>query len=168
MLGLSIQELSCVLFKSKVCFLQPSGSHTEAPLAFKAKCFRGSPSCCRAPRLGSQCAAWTPHSWGRTFAIVVVLSFVSRLFDDVGLDHPSSPSFLPCGSFFISLGFPAGLAGKESACNAGDLGNVGMIPGSGRSPGEGHSNPLRCSCLENPMDREAWWATGHRFAKSRT
>ena len=45
---------------------------------------------------------------------------------------------------------------KESACNAGDL---GLIPGSGRSPGEGNGNPLLYSCLENPMDRGAWWAT---------
>ena len=43
--------------------------------------------------------------------------------------------------------------GKESTCNVGDL---GMIPGSGRSPGEGNGNPLHYSCLENPMDREAW------------
>ena len=48
--------------------------------------------------------------------------------------------------------------GKESACNAGGLGS---IPGLGRSPGEGNSNPLQYSCLENPMDREAWWATVH-------
>ena len=50
------------------------------------------------------------------------------------------------------------LDGKESACNAGGLGS---IPGLGRSPGEGNSNPLQYSCLENPMDREAWWATVH-------
>ena len=49
-----------------------------------------------------------------------------------------------------------------SACNAGD---VGLIPGLGRSPGEGDGYPLH-SCLENPMDREAWWATGHGVAKS--
>ena len=47
---------------------------------------------------------------------------------------------------------------KVSACNAGDL---GMIPGLGRSPGEGNGNPLQYSCLENPMDRGAWWATVH-------
>ena len=50
-------------------------------------------------------------------------------------------------------GFPGGPEGKASACNAGDL---GLIPGLGRSPGEGKGNPLRYSCLENPMDREAW------------
>ena len=53
---------------------------------------------------------------------------------------------------------------KASACNAGDLGS---IPGSGRSPGEGNGNPLQYSYLENPMDGGAWWATVHRVAKSR-
>ena len=53
----------------------------------------------------------------------------------------------------FSLGFPAGSVGKESAGNAGDL---GWIPGSGRSPGEGNGNPLQYSCLENSMDRGAW------------
>ena len=56
-----------------------------------------------------------------------------------------------------------GSDGKESACSARDL-----IPGSGRSPGEGHGNPLLYSCLENPMDRGAWWATVHGVAKSWT
>ena len=63
------------------------------------------------------------------------------------------------------LGFPGGSEGKASACNAGDLGS---IPGSGRSPGEGNGNPLQYSCLENSMDRGAWWATVHGVAKSRT
>ena len=54
---------------------------------------------------------------------------------------------------------------KASACNAGDL---GLIPGSGRSPREGNGNPLQYSCLENPMDGGAWWATVHGVAKSRT
>ena len=55
--------------------------------------------------------------------------------------------------------------GKESACNAGD---PGSIPGFGRFPGEGHENPLQYSCLENPMDRGAWWTTVHRVAMSQT
>ena len=63
------------------------------------------------------------------------------------------------------LGFPGGSEVKASACNAGDLGS---IPGSGRSPGEGNGNPLQYSCLENPMDRGAWWATVHGVAKSQT
>ena len=45
---------------------------------------------------------------------------------------------------------------------------AGLIPGSARSPGGGHGNPLQYSCLENPMDREAWWATVHGVAKSQT
>ena len=53
--------------------------------------------------------------------------------------------------------------GKSSACNAGDL---GLVPGSGRSPGEGNGNPLQYSCLENPMDRGAWQAPVHGVAKS--
>ena len=61
------------------------------------------------------------------------------------------------------MGFPGGSDGEESACNAGDL---GLVPGSGRSPGEGKGNPLWYSCLDNPMDRGAWWATVHGVAKS--
>ena len=60
---------------------------------------------------------------------------------------------------------PGSSDGKESACNAGDL---GLIPGSGTSPGGGKSNPLQYSCLENSMDRGAWWAIVHGPAKSRT
>ena len=63
------------------------------------------------------------------------------------------------------MGFPGGSEVKASACNVGDL---GLIPGSGRSPGEGNGNPLQYSCLENPMDGGAWWATVHGVAKSWT
>ena len=58
----------------------------------------------------------------------------------------------------VTWSFPGGSDGKETARNAGDLGS---IPGLGRSPREGHGNPLQYSCLENPMDRGAWGATGH-------
>ena len=61
--------------------------------------------------------------------------------------------------------FSGGSNGKASVCNAGD---PGSIPGSGRSPGEGNGNPLHYSCLENPMDGGAWWATVHGVAESRT
>ena len=60
---------------------------------------------------------------------------------------------------------PQWLSGKESACNAGDL---GLIPGSERSLGEGHGNPLQYSCLENSMDSGDWQATVHGVAKSWT
>ena len=64
--------------------------------------------------------------------------------------------------------FLDGSADKESACNAGDTGDVGSIPGSGKSPGEENSNPLQCFCLENPMDRGAWQAIVHGLPKSQT
>ena len=63
------------------------------------------------------------------------------------------------------VGFPGGSDGKASACTAGD---PGLIPGSERSRGEGNGNPLQYPCLENPMDRGAWWATVHGVAESRT
>ena len=61
--------------------------------------------------------------------------------------------------------FPGGSDGKASAYNVGD---PGLIPGLGRSPGEGNGNPLQCSCLENPRDGGAWWAAVYRVAQSRT
>ena len=72
---------------------------------------------------------------------------------------------LDFASFIMFFGFPGSSDGKESASSAGD---PGLIPGSGRSPGEGSAYQLQYSCLENPMDREAWWATVHRIIKSRT
>ena len=70
------------------------------------------------------------------------------------------------GDYLLWLtGFPHSSDGKESVCSAGDLGS---IPGSGRSPGEGNGNPLQHSCLENPIDRGAWRATVLGVAKSQT
>ena len=63
------------------------------------------------------------------------------------------------------MDFPGGSDGKASVYNVGDL---GLIPGSGRSAGEGNGNPLQYYCLENPMDRGAWQATVHGVAKSWT
>ena len=63
------------------------------------------------------------------------------------------------------MGFPDGSEVKASACNVGDLGS---IPGSGRSPGEGNGNPLQCSCLENPRDGGAWWTAVYGVAQSQT
>ena len=57
---------------------------------------------------------------------------------------------------------------KNPLANAGNVRDESSIPGSRRSPGEGHGNPLQCSCLENPMDKGAWWATVHRVTKSWT
>ena len=63
------------------------------------------------------------------------------------------------------IGFPGDSLGRESACSMGD---PSLIPGSGRSPGEGNGNPLQYACLENPMDRGAWQATVHGVAKNQT
>ena len=65
--------------------------------------------------------------------------------------------------FICQYHVPSSLDGKASAYNVGDLGS---IPGSGRSSGEGNGNPLQYSCLENPTDRGAWWATVHGVTKS--
>ena len=75
-------------------------------------------------------------------------------------DIPWRRDRLPALAFF---GFPFGSAGKESTCNAGDLGS---IPGLGSSPGEGNGYPLQHSCLENSKDRGAWQATVDRVTKS--
>ena len=82
---------------------------------------------------------------------------------------------IPIRSFCISL-FPkwgwgaskVALVVKNLPTNAGDMRDMSLIPGWGRSPGGGHGNPLQCLCLENPVDREAWWATGHEVTKSQT
>ena len=65
----------------------------------------------------------------------------------------------------LAWSFPGGSNSKESACNVGDQGS---IPGSEGYPAEGNGNPLQYSCLENSMDRGAWWVTVHEVAKSRT
>ena len=78
--------------------------------------------------------------------------------------HWVPKSRAPLGTTYLltlSVGFPGGSDSKESVSNVGG-------PGSGRSPGEGNGNPLQCSCLENPMDRGAWWATVHGVSKRRT
>ena len=69
------------------------------------------------------------------------------------------PPFLSSESVFVS-------SGKETACSAARHKDLGLIPGSGRSPGGGRGNPLQYSCLENPMDRGTWWATVDRVTQS--
>ena len=69
------------------------------------------------------------------------------------------------GPNYLINGFPGDSRGKESACKLGDL---GLIPGLGRSPGEGAGNPLQYSCSENPMNRGTWQTTVHRVTLSQT
>ena len=74
--------------------------------------------------------------------------------------------YFPCKQKEVcNIVLPGGSEVKASTSNEGGLGS---IPGSGRSPGEGNGNPFQYSCLENPMDGGAWWATVHGVAKSRT
>ena len=63
---------------------------------------------------------------------------------------------------------PWWLSGQEFICNSGDWGDAGSVPGAGKSPGGGHGQPHQYSCLEKPMDRGAWPATGHGVAESQT
>ena len=74
--------------------------------------------------------------------------------------------------FYLLLGFgvriwslPGDTVVKNTSANAGDTRDTGLIPGLGRSPGEGNEDPLQYSCLENPKDRGDWWTTAHGFAK---
>ena len=66
------------------------------------------------------------------------------------------------------MDFSGGASGKDPPDIAGDVSDVGSIPGLGRSPGGGHGSPLQYSCLENVMDRGAWRATAYEVAKSQT
>ena len=69
---------------------------------------------------------------------------------------------------YYFMDFPSGSVVKNLPANAGATGDVGLIPGLGRSPGEGNGYPLQYSCLENLIDRGTWWATVHGVAKSQT
>ena len=71
-------------------------------------------------------------------------------------------------SYCVFLGFPGGASGKEPACWCRDIRDLGSVPGSGRSPGGGHGNPLQYSFLANPLDRGAWRAIVHGVTKSQT
>ena len=100
------------------------------------------------------------HDWATNTVSLFThtpVAFISYIFYDT------------CWWFVCNLlGLPRCLSGKESPCNAGVTGDMGSIPGSGRSPGGRHGNPLQYSCLKNPVDRGAWWATVHSVAKSWT
>ena len=95
-------------------------------------------------------------------ALYVQMFFNFSIFSS---DVSALSSFHPFRVLHFTKAFPGGSAGKASVYNAGDLGS---IPGSGRSPGEGHGNPLQYSCLRNPMDGGAWQTAVYGVAKSRT
>jgi len=78
------------------------------------------------------------------------------------LDVKLIPKFSLLQEYFCKWGFPGGSVVKNPPAK---VGHAGLIPGSGRSSGEGNGKPLQYSCLGNPMDRETWWATVHGVAK---
>ena len=87
--------------------------------------------------------------------------------------HVTKTSVPLWGAHMLNLGafktgFSGGAAGKKKKKTPANAGDAGLIRGSGRSPKGGHGNPLQCSCLENPMDRGAWWATVHGVSSSWT
>ena len=96
------------------------------------------------------------HNIYIVFAIIYILCIRHYKSSRDNLNHT--------GGYTLILGFPGGSDCKESACRVGD---PGSIPVLGRSPGERNVNLLQYSCLENPMDRGAWWATVHRVARVR-
>ena len=125
---------------------------------------------------------WTPNTRGQTTAIRRGGLMVGRLVFTVCfwfMRHYSAKSFKSrglLGQWNYSVwyyngryrGFPGGSAVKKPPANSGDTGDLGSIPGSGRYPGGGHGNPLQYSCLENPRDSGAGWATVHGVTKSQT
>ena len=90
--------------------------------------------------------------------LVQISAPTSRKFDSLALQRSLRICIEKMEPVHSNAVFPGGSDGKESGCNAGDL---GLIPESGRSSGEGNGNPLQYSCLENPMDRRAWRETVH-------
>ena len=111
----------------------------------------------------------------RLFLLVlhIIVALHRAILNKTGNSVCGTENIIPLSSQFalyslgkkIGQGFPGGLDGKESACNAGDLGS---IPVSGKSPGKGNVNPLQYSSLKNPMDRGAWWAEVHEVSQSQT
>ena len=98
---------------------------------------------------------------GERFVKIIQFNPYTSLDEEMRSGEVSSRKSKTCIS--RSQDFPGGLDGKVSAFNVGD---PGSILGSGRSPGGGNGNPFQYSCLQNPMDREAWRATDHRVVKS--
>ena len=107
-------------------------------------------------------------------SVIGIIVFTVSQIQNLGIILDFLPSYnLPLQMPHYLLGFPGG---KELGCpvvknppaNEGDVRDAGSIPGSGRSPGGEHGNPLQYSCPENPMERGAWWATVHGATKSQT
>ena len=110
----------------------------------------------------SICAEWLVISPVWLFGTPVAPRFLCPC------SFPGKNTRVGCHFLFQGSASQVSLVVKHPYANAGDIRDTGSVPGLGWSPGGGHGNPLQYSCLENSMDRGAWWATVHRFAKSQT
>ena len=121
---------------------------------------------------------WLPYFWtsnylSQFFKVILCTGFFCYLqhkdFEPIEIFHLSYKVLQELEfTLFFCNGLPWWCSHEESTSNAGDAGDMGSIPGSGRAPGEENDNLLQYSCLENPMDRGAWRATVHGVAKSWT
>ena len=159
----------CLKYISKLCFYGKA-KYSCSYIRF-TKCFLKIQNIMSFPKIFPQkmrSSSTSNFRISRRFAWVKGNYLVFNLEITLSSFHSYELDYSWCWEFCYSQsirGFLGGSDGKESAYNAGDL---SPIPGSGRSPREGSGNPLQYSCLENPMDRGAWWATVHGVAKSQT
>ena len=138
------------------------------------KRFFGSPACCGP--LAVRCALWLPLANKMLIFIISKLRWQKALYSSLDFLIIPQDGGAPIGlCLWLITGHRAAqgasqvtLVVKNLPANAGDIRDADLIPGSGRSPGEGHGNPLQYFCGENPMDRGAWKTVVHRVAKSRT
>ena len=138
-----------IFVKSLFNLLQYFGERNGNPL----QC-----SCLKNPRDGE---AW----WAAVCGVAQSRTRLKQLSSSSRTSHQALLSRIVMQVLAVLPGLPLWVSGKEPACNAGD---TGSIPGLGRFLQEGHGNPLQYSCLENLMNRRAWWATVHGVAKSQT
>ena len=116
----------------------------------------------RMPNSASGKSRWGDEGFKSTSSPYNLLSWTSALHQ-IFTDH-----MLWIWSYTWWWGFPGGTVGKNPPANTGDARDLGLIPVLGKYPGVGNGNPLQCSCLENPVDRGAWWATVHWVAETGT
>ena len=115
----------------------------------------------------SQVSLWFRESDGLSRTTGFLYS-LPQLPEWLSLLQRQMESWAVYGSLPETMGFPSGSVVKAPLASAGDAGDKGLIPGLGSSPGGGNGSPLQYSCLENSMDRGAWWATVHGVTKNRT
>ena len=143
-------------------------------MAFQGVCFGGLLCCVCLPCVPTTYADFSHEMWDQYSLIKTACNYFRNTWKGqakMGKDmlsfrptlHPSTINTQGCCLKYNN--HHNGSDGKESAYSVGGL---GLIPGLRRPPGGGHSNPLQYSCLENPMDRAAWWATDRRVTKTRT